>query len=121
MDSELLIYSLLNNPGNPELLKTIKFNLGKDKEGNLIVLNVSAIATFGQKFLLIGMEKGHLFVVNINDYKIVANMTLQHKDQKNQIFCIQKTGEKNVYAIGTNKGLYMIRVNDQNGCITSIS
>jgi hypothetical protein len=59
-ESEILVYSLLINPGQPELVKTIKIDLGKDKEGNQIDLNVSAMASIGQKFILVGLEKGHL-------------------------------------------------------------
>jgi len=54
--------------------------LGKDNDERL---NVSAMASFGQKFLLVGFEKGHLSVVNLKDYKIVANLTLPHKESKN--------------------------------------
>jgi hypothetical protein len=67
---------------------------------------------------LIGQEKGQIDILNISLMeKIEPTFILKtHKDfeEKTHVYDFQRTGEKNIFAVATYKGLFIVKIDREN-------
>jgi hypothetical protein len=67
---------------------------------------------------LIGQEKGQIDILNISLMeKIEPTFVLKtHKDfeEKTHVYDFQRTGEKNIFAVATYKGLFIVKIDREN-------
>jgi hypothetical protein len=52
-------------------------------------------------------------VVCVEAFKVMGSEQLPHKEKKSHVYTITKIKEKNQFAIGTNKGFYLIKINEK--------
>lgn len=66
----------------------------------------------GPKLLICGQELGFLTVVDFNKFSIESEGKVGDKEERSHINSITKIAAKGLYVIGTNKGLALVKIND---------
>jgi hypothetical protein len=88
---------------NPQLIGKINF-----------IETVCCIAPLNKTMYLVGQERGFIDILNIENFEIIdpTFVLITHAEfvNKTHVYTIQKTGEPNVFAVGTYKGLFILRI-----------